>query len=133
MIDLPSTPQGRVALAFVSAIAARRLADALDLLVPDLREEVSGKELYMELADQVGMRDRLDATLDLERFEVTEVGDGPPYGEDAEEGDVGWASVALIGRSRASAVRVYVTRIGDDLRIRWFEWGTRDVRLPGVK
>ena len=107
--------QGVVALAFAAKLVAGDYEAAHSMLSSALRENLSAAELKGEYEKMI------------------EYGDGPPKLVDVvnvleewpakQEGDIGWAYVAIISDDYSEAVTIVVAQETEQFVIREIEWG----------
>ena len=112
------TPQGFVALAFARAVAAGDYDLAHSMLSAPLQAATSARQLEAEFALMIEYAECPPENLpDVEVMEA--VNDWPAK----QDGDVGWAYVALSNNYYSEAVAVVVAHEDGNSVIRELEWG----------
>jgi hypothetical protein len=114
-VEPSKSRQGTVALAFAEKLVAGDYEAAHSMLASPLRENLSAAQLKGEYERMI------------------EYGDGPPdfmgvvnileEWPAKQEGDVGWAYVAISGGDYSEAVAVVVAQEAGQFVIREIEWG----------
>lgn len=117
MQEANNTPAGELAFAFAQAVVKGEFVQAYALLSNGLRQEMSPQDLesrYYAMIEYGGGPPDL-----IEVIQVDLMQEWPLR----QEGDVGWAYVAICGEGYSEAVSVVVAEEAGCKVIRMVEWG----------
>jgi hypothetical protein len=113
----PSTPQGRVAVAFAAALVSGDFAGARELLAPELRGLLSPDDLREELYEMFSY-----AEVKPQRFKFHSPRTTADWPGKSDE-DVSWEYVGIEGDGNLEAVDLLVSEREGRLVIRDIIWG----------
>jgi hypothetical protein len=108
-----------LAVAFASALVEGDFARAKEMLGPPLSETTSAADLQVRF-DQMYLGYAEDDRPKQISFDPQFSGEEWPA---KQEGDVGWAYVAVLGDECVEAVTLTIAKAGEKLLIRDVEWG----------
>jgi hypothetical protein len=104
-----------IALQFTQHLLEAKFTDAYAMLSADLKESLDLAELQNTYENMVNYPD--DSVITAEVMET--MLDWP----DKQANDIGWAYVAISGKTFSEAVAVIIENTAEDMLIRSIEWG----------